>query len=52
MIVFNKILNPNVKNINSKSTIQEHRRVKRVVKKVKKITKSNKDFLRALGLKI
>lgn len=48
MIVFNKTSNHQVKRLNSSRSVRGHRRVNTF----KKITKSNKDFLRALGFKV
>lgn len=48
MIVFNKTVNHKIKRFKSSRTVQERRRAITL----KRITKSNKDFLRALGFKV
>lgn len=48
MIVFNKIPNRGTLRISSSKVVLPHRRCNTI----KKITKSNKDFLQALGFKL
>lgn len=47
MIVFDKSRNANILKISKPPTVTVNRRIK----KYKQVTKSNKEFLRALGLK-